>query len=111
MITNGTLISIVRRAGATALGDERFSSPETIGVECCIDDVKSTQRFTLGAAIQDANQVIYLEKSVYAGTTPAIGDVLTFQIDGESPATGEVLAQGDRTKDSLSHWELYLKKK
>ena len=83
MITNALLSEISRRTGANALGEELFDVGEAVALACFLDDVSSSQRWTLGATIKDASRVCFLEKAALGTVAPPIvGDRLTAAVVG-----------------------------
>lgn len=79
--------------------------------------ISGRQRYTLGAILEDATQVIYIEKSVLEAqdeSMPANGDQLMILADGSNTAyTVTIITTGDRIAPSgrpMSHLELFVKR-
>jgi hypothetical protein len=112
VITNAAILRIDRRSGVSAAGDELIATGPTINVPCMMDGVSSSQKFTLGSSIEDSSNSLYIDKSDLAAANEAPlanGDRPFIAIDDEDPRLYEVLIAGDRSLNTLSHWELFLK--
>lgn len=117
MITNATLLRIDRRTGVSPAGTPLYTTGDAITppFACGLFGVTNTQRWQLGAAIQDVAYVLYLDKADTASTSPPLvapqpGDRVSVALDGEDAVYAEVVIANNNTHDLVSHHELFLKK-
>lgn len=110
MLKNATVTGYKRRTGASPTGVPSFTPESPLAVRCFLDTVSSSQKFTIGATIKDADQVAYLPYPAFGHVLA--GDRITVQPDGEGEDALEleiVATKRHQLADSLSHWETYLK--
>jgi hypothetical protein len=118
MLTNATITRIDRQGIPDAAGRPRFTAGDAIAVRCAVDAIMGRQRYTLGAVLEDATQVVYVERGRIdeAGEAlPGNGDQLIIQDDapGSTPHTVTVIINGDRLAPGagvLSHLELFVRR-
>ncbi|MCC6681503.1 MAG: hypothetical protein IT445_11435 [Phycisphaeraceae bacterium] len=117
MLTNATILRIDRANGADAAGRTRWTAGSAIEVRCALDQISSQQRYTLGAVLQDADQVVFVERNRLTAaneSAPTNGSRLTVLPDGSSTmqtlsivTTNYALAPHS---GALSHHELYVRR-
>jgi len=111
MLTNANILRIDTRSGATAAGEPLRVTGDPIDVRCFVDAVSNRQRYTLGAAIDDADRTVFLRRAALAAP-PAIGDVLIVRLDGDAEdAALRVVRVGDARvggAGGISHLELFV---
>lgn len=119
LLNNAKLQRIDLPGASTASGDVTYANGPAIDVGCFLDDVSSSQRFTLGVVASDASAVLYVEAAeLAAGAGGVVIDKrqrLTVQLVGEDglpfmPAgTYQVIYARPRVLGDLTHWEVFLK--
>ncbi|HVS73086.1 MAG TPA: hypothetical protein VHQ47_17660 [Phycisphaerae bacterium] len=125
MITNACIVSLQRRTGASAGGDPLFASATIIAA----DDLRVFKggvsarsaasgglsiRFALGATIDDASVVVFVEKQALADMSlddPGLLDRITVVVDDDDPAgqAWQILGIAEQVLGDLSHFELFVK--
>lgn len=112
MLTNATITRIDRAGTADATGRPRMTAGSAVSIHCALDAISSRQRFTLGAVIEDADQVVFVQRQALIGAAPVNGDQLIILPDGSTTShTVRVITAGDRIAPSggaMSHLELYV---
>ena len=113
MITNASIIRIDKAAGASPIGETVRTQGDTWeanAVRCLVDVPTNSQKWQLGAEIQDADKTLFVGAATLpAGTTIDTGDIIVTQVDGEAESTGEVILVKKHTLRPISHYELFLK--
>jgi hypothetical protein len=114
IIINATLLRVDSPGVPTGGGDVPYVTGPAISVECCLDQPTSSQKFTLGAVIADAEAVLYVGKDELAAAMPGVALArqmrVLMQLKDENASTlYEVLYARDRVHDFQSHFECYLK--
>lgn len=116
LLNNAKLQRIDLPGASTASGDVTYANGPAIDVGCFLDDVSSSQRFTLGVVASDASGVLYVEAAeLSAGQVIEKRQRLTVQLVGEDglpfmPAgTYQVIYARPRVLGDLTHWEVFLK--
>lgn len=109
MIVNAQLQRIDTPQAASATGDVTYTTGATIGVDCCLDEPTSSQKFTLGVVVSDATAVMYVAFDALAGATIAKRMRLLVQLGTFAAALYEVIYVRSRVHDGQDHYEAYLK--
>lgn len=112
---NATLDAIAAAGTPTPAGDATFGTPTVLSpaAECSFQNVKYSQRVSLGALIKDATAVLYVRKSqLPAGVAPKKGNELKVTPVG---STQQVMV-ADHVIDwpsggPLAHYEIFLRER
>jgi hypothetical protein len=122
MLTNATITRIDRAApggAADAIGRPRIVAGNAVSIRCALDMIGSRQRYILGAVLEDATQVVYIERGALvaagqASPLPAPGYRLVLLADGAAEThTVAIVTTGDRVAPGaggLSHLELFVRR-
>jgi len=117
MLTNATITRIDRLGAPDAAGRPRMTAGGAVPVRCALDQISGRQRYTLGAVLEDATRVVYVERTALTAASealPGCGDQLVIQSDAEAQAqTVTVITTGDRLGPEglgLSHIELFVRR-
>jgi hypothetical protein len=92
LLNNAKLQRIDLPGAATAGGDVTYANGPAIDVGCFLDDVSSSQRFTLGIVASDASAVLYVEAAELAAVA---GDRQAAAADGAAGGRGRAAVRGD----------------
>lgn len=113
LIVNAKLKRIDRVTGASATGTRTYSTGAAIDVGVTLDQPNRSQRWALGAKIEDATAVLYCMLKDLSNTVVGAGSRVSVSlvIGGVEQAAVlyEVVYEIPRIHDPLSHVELYLK--
>lgn len=117
MLTNASILKIDRQGEPNATGRPRRTTGSDVEIRCVTTMITGRQRYTLGAVLEDATQVVYVEHSALANAgeePPANGDQLIVITDGTSTQyTVTVITTGDHLGPEgmgLSHIELFVRR-
>lgn len=124
MLSNAALLRIDRLTGTSATGDPILTAGNDLAskrVRCFFDGVTSSQRYTFGATIKDADLACHIDRATLsrageASPPPAEGDRLLILFDGDAAAdqfSAEVIKRSDRITrgaGGASHYELFLRR-
>lgn len=119
MITNAQLLRIDRSDGGAGgepvitTGDD-LSAAAGGAPRCFLGPISSSQRYTLGAVLKDASQVLYIPPGSLQAVSqaePATSDRLLVKHDGEDDsASWEAVTVNPFKKPLLAVLEVFLKK-
>lgn len=116
MLTNATILRIDRSNGADAAGRPRMTTGSAVEIPCLVDAISTKQQATLGAVLEDADQVVFVERDKLTAaneSAPRAGDRLVVLPAGDEQQTLSVITTDYRLAPSsgaLSHHELYVRK-
>ncbi len=117
MLTNAAILRIDRQANPDATGRPRFTSGDAVSIRCALDQISGRQRYTLGAVLEDATEVLYVQSidlSNAGEASPRGGDQLIVLADGRSESyTVTIITTGDHIGPDgmgLSHLELFVRR-
>jgi len=118
MLTNTAITRIDRRSGHDATGRPLLTPGSAIspGARCFVDGLTSRQRYTLGAIIEDADLICYVQRAALLGeAAPDDGDRLVLLPDGQSESyEADVVTVIDRRLPGgggNTHIEIFLRRR
>lgn len=121
MLSNANILRIDAINGSTATGEPMIVAGGDLTskrIRAFLDSVSSSQRYSFGATIKDADLTCFVVRSelVRAGTlgAPSIGDRFVVQLDGERPSDAfhaEVIKRSDRFAGGpITHYEIFMRR-
>jgi hypothetical protein len=108
MIENASILRIDVPGAANSAGEVAFTNGASINVRCAIDEIQSTLKWELGAAIALATSLLRVMREDLPSPIRK-GYRLSVQVDGEDVQSVVVVYRRTFVMEELSHYELFLK--
>jgi len=108
LIENAQILRIDTLGAPSASGDRTFVNGSSISVDCCLDAPTSAQIYQLGATIEGATSVVYVDFDPELAIAPGNRITVFMYVEPDVPLTLIVMKiNGPIGGEGLSHWELF----